>query len=374
MAMIDQRNSQCASMASAGRQTFIGACRERSRALCRSVQCAIAVGAGATVLMTGQSTPDAHTRSTQVTWTADVQPIVAARCVRCHQAGGFGPMALAEYGDAKTWAPAIRAEVLSGRMPPWPGAPGYGDFRNDARLSAIETELIARWADGGAPLGPAVVTRRADVDLDRLDSRRIELPETAVPGSAVPRLTVPITIDRDRWLARWTFEPGDRSIVEEAMLMVNDTIVGSWTPFDDEMVYPSHVADRVPKNAALTVALRLRKTSKPTIDRSALTLAFDRTASRPVRHVVAGCGSYAFDRDADLLAVKPTAAAAGDAIEVVAYGRDEEVTPLAVVSGYRPGYAVTYRMRRPIHLSRGSRVEIRSTSARCSATIDFVDR
>ena len=324
--------------------------------------------------MTGESLPDAHTRSTQVTWTADVAPIVAARCVRCHQAGGFGPMPLASYGDAKTWAPAIRDEVLSGRMPPWPAAPGYGDFRNDARLSAIEGELIARWADGGAPLGPAVATPRGDVVLDAAEPVRVDLPATPIAGAAVQRIAVPLAVDRDRFLSRWTFEPGDRSLVEEAMLVVNGTTIGSWTPFDDTIVYPPHVADRLPKDARLEVAVRYRRTSAPAIDRSALTLTFDRKPSRALRHAVLDCGSHAFDRDTDLLAVKPAAAAAGDALEVVAYGRDGEVTPVAVVTRYRPEYAVTYRLRTPIRVDRGSRLEIRSSSPSCTAAIDYVVR
>jgi hypothetical protein len=72
--------------------------------------------------------------------------------------------------------------------------------------------------------------------------------------------------------------------------------------------------------------------------------------------------------------VKPTAAAAGDAIEVVAYAKDGEVTPIAVVDRYRPEYAVTYRMRAPVRVSRGSRVEIRALSAGCSARFDYVNR
>jgi mono/diheme cytochrome c family protein len=374
MRMTDQRNSMRPSMSSAVRQTFIRACLERSRALCRIVQLAIVAGAATAALMTGESVPDAHTRSTQVTWTADVEPIVAARCVRCHQPGGFGPMPLASYGDAKAWAPAIRAEVLSGRMPPWPASPGYGDFRNDARLGAVETELLARWADGGAPLGPAVAKARADVDLDPAESIRVDLPAIAVSGSAVRRVEVAIALGRDRFLSRWTFEPGERSLVEEAMLVVNGTTIGSWTPFDERIVYPPHVADRVPKDAHVAVAVRYRKTSEPAIDRSTLTLSFDRQPSRELRHRELSRGSHSFDRDVDLLALKPTAAAAGEAIEIVAYDADGVVTPIAVVNHYRPEYAVTYRMRTPIRMSRGSRVEIRCSSADCAAMVDFVNR
>jgi len=372
--MNEARKSMRTLIASAMRQTFIPARPETTPESIRGRRVVFAAAVAAAALMTGGSAPRAHTRTTQVTWTADVEPIVAARCVRCHQSNGFAPMSLASYGDAKRYAAAIRTEVLSGRMPPWPAAPGYGDFSNDAHLSAIETELIARWADGGAPLGPPVAPPRAAAPSDRAESVRIDLPATTVSGSAVRRIAVPVTLDRDRFLSRWTFEPGARSLVEEATLVVNGTIIGAWTPFDDSIALPARVADRLPKDAAVSVAVRYRRTSAPAIDRSVLTLSFARQPARSLQHLVAGCGEHRFDRDVDLWAVKPTASAAGDPIEVVAYGSDGAVTPLAVVSRYRPEYAVTYRMRTPVHVARGSHVDVRSPSAGCAALIDYVNR
>jgi len=329
--------------------------------------------AAALMLTAGGSAPRAHSRTTQVTWNADVQAIVSARCVRCHQPRGFAPMSLASYHDAKTWAAAIRAEVLSARMPPWPAAPGYGDFSNDAQLSAIELELLARWADGGAPLGLPAASTAADAVPPRGASMHIALPPLTVAGTE-RRVALPLASDRNRWLSAWIFEPGDRSLVEEATLSINGIAVGSWTAFDDRIVYPRQIADRIPRGAAVTLAVRYRKSSSAVVDRSAITLYFDRKPSRELRHVVAGCGPQAFDGDVDVLAVKPIAAAAGDSIEVVAFGRDEVVTPISVVSRYRPEYPVTYRLRTPVHLAKGSRVEIRSSSPGCSARIDYVDR
>src|SRR5262249_39363680 len=147
-----------------------------------------------------------------------------------------------------------------------------------------ETELVARWADGGAPLGPPVARAPVDVGLDRAETMRMKLPPTAAGGPAGGRIAVPLTLDRDRFLSRWAFEPGDRSLVEEAMLLVNDRVIGSWTPFDDQIVYPLGVADRVPKSAEIAVAVRRRRSSTPAIERSALTLSFDREPPREMQH------------------------------------------------------------------------------------------
>jgi hypothetical protein len=373
MARFIQRNSTSAGGGSAIGQTFIRERPESADVQRRARRALLCSAVAVTVFMTGGSAPRAHSRTTQVTWSGDVEPIVSARCVRCHQPNGFAPMSLATYRDAKAWASAIRAEVLSSRMPPWPAAPGYGDFSNDAHLSAVEVEQLARWADGGAPLGSPAARPSTDALPPRGESMHIALP-SVIAAATERRVALPLASNRSRWLSAWAFEPGDRSLVEEATLSIDGIAVGSWTAFDDRIVYPRQTADRIPRGAVVSVAVRYRKTSTPVVDRSAITLYFDRKPSRELRHMVAGCGRQTFDGDVELLAVKPIAAAAGDSIEVVAFGCDEVVTPISVVSRYRPEYPVTYRLRTPVRLAKGSRVEIRSSAPGCAAQIDYVER
>ena len=72
------------------------------------------------------SQPAAHNRISQVTWTTDVEPIMKARCLGLSHTGGFGPMSLETFQQARTWARATREEVLDRRMPPRPAARGFG--------------------------------------------------------------------------------------------------------------------------------------------------------------------------------------------------------------------------------------------------------
>src|SRR4029079_15117528 len=103
MSRFIQRNSMRVAGASAVGQTFI---RERPESAdvqgcARRVLWCAAIAA-TLMLTTGGAGPRAHSRTTQVTWNGDVQAIVSARCVRCHQPHGFAPMSLASYHDAKT--------------------------------------------------------------------------------------------------------------------------------------------------------------------------------------------------------------------------------------------------------------------------------
>jgi hypothetical protein len=82
---------------------------------------------------------------------------VFAHCASCHRESGSA-FALMTYRQARPWAVAIKDEVLARRMPPWGAVEGFGDFRDDESLTQTEMEVIAAWAEGGAPEGdPALL-------------------------------------------------------------------------------------------------------------------------------------------------------------------------------------------------------------------------
>src|ERR1041385_1474669 len=69
-----------------------------------------------------------------VTFTRDVLPILQSNCQVCHRPGEVAPMSFLTYESTRPWAKAIKAAVLSRKMPPWFADPSYGDFRNANRL------------------------------------------------------------------------------------------------------------------------------------------------------------------------------------------------------------------------------------------------
>lgn len=90
-------------------------------------------------------------------WHEDIAPLVAAHCGGCHHDGGLA-FAMTDYLGTSPWAPVMAIETQAGTMPPWhavetdectpPDA-----FEHDARLSDAQIEMIAAWADLGAPEG-----------------------------------------------------------------------------------------------------------------------------------------------------------------------------------------------------------------------------
>jgi hypothetical protein len=282
-------------------------------------------------------------------------------------------MPLQTFEEARSWAKGIREEVLAGRMPPWPGDRGFGDFSNDASLSATETELLVAWADGGTPLGPPMTSRGTQPALADERVLRLQLPAIEVSGGSSERFELSPAIDEDRWITAWTFEPDARALVQEATVLVASDALGSWTPLETTIAFPSGVAQRLVPRSHITVDVRYKKSAVAQTDASALILYLGPRPARELRHRSVACGGVEFDRPVDVLAVQPRAAG-GESIEVVARNRDGDVEPLSVVSRYEPEYPVTFRLRRAAHLPAGGRVDVSSSSRECSANLDYVER
>ena len=338
----------------------------------------LVLSAGATVvvaIVALGARPLAHKRISQVTWTTDVERILQTRCLTCHATGGFGPMSLETYQEARTWAKAIREEVLERRMPPWPAARGFGDFINDRSLTPLEVELLTAWADGGTPIGPPVVAAHVTkaVGLTRSSDLVVTVPNAQAISALTERFELETGLAADRWIAGWEFRPGNRSIIEQAVVSIApSTLIGTWTPGDGAVVYPAGVAQRLPAGSRLVLELHYRKSATPQTDRSGVAFHFGARPRHELRHRVLSCGTSEIDRDIEALAVTPRAPDAGASIEVVARHADGRVEALSVVPRYEPAYPIAYRFRNGVRLHRGTAIDVRSSSPDCAAELDFV--
>jgi len=89
----------------------------------------------------------------EVTFHKNVERILQNHCQECHRPGEIAPFSLLTYEQARPYAKAIKADVLQGKMPPWPADPHFGKFSNDRSLSKADIDTIVAWVDGGALQG-----------------------------------------------------------------------------------------------------------------------------------------------------------------------------------------------------------------------------
>ena len=71
----------------------------------------------------------------ETSFAQDVAPLLAKHCQECHRPGEAAPFSLLSYKEARPWAKAIKAAVISKKMPPWFADPNYGHFANAKGLT-----------------------------------------------------------------------------------------------------------------------------------------------------------------------------------------------------------------------------------------------
>lgn len=91
----------------------------------------------------------------QVTFTKDIAPIIYNNCTTCHRPGEIGPFSMTNYNEIAPWAPMIKYVTSIHYMPPWKADPTYSRFQGERFLTQEQIDLIASWADNGAPYGNA---------------------------------------------------------------------------------------------------------------------------------------------------------------------------------------------------------------------------
>ena len=118
------------------------------------------------------------------TYHQDIQPLLEARCVGCHQDGNIGPFPLERYEDVKAVAKAMAAAVQDRRMPPWSARKADVTYRNDVSLTDEQITKFVEWADQGAlegdPATPGQPLPSTDSGLKQVDFE-VQLPEPYTP-------------------------------------------------------------------------------------------------------------------------------------------------------------------------------------------------
>ena len=155
-----------------------------------------------------------------VTFHKDVLPVLQKNCQSCHRPGQIGPFSMLTYKDARPWAKAIKAAVVSRKMPPWLADPRYGHFDNDRSLKQAEIDTIAAWVDSGAPEGdPKNAPAPSEWPVGGWQIQpdlTVELPPYPVPARGVKEwelIAFPAPFKEDTWVTSAELLPGAPAVV-----------------------------------------------------------------------------------------------------------------------------------------------------------------
>jgi hypothetical protein len=329
--------------------------------------------------------------TSKYTYNDDVFPILRDRCGRCHVPDGVAPMSLMTHKDAFPWGESLRAELISGHMPPWSAQAGAIRFKNAPAITAIEIDKILMWATGSTPQGnpqhvPPPVTIQHDWSMGKPDLM-LELPNTtlAVDNSETTReFTVPTKTTAPKWVSAVNLLPGTPAIVRDAIISVKtnttaeattsapERVLALWVPGEDP-VAADDAAFQLPAGAELVVRVHYLKTytneGKEMTDRSAVGLYFAEGSSREIQRLTVASTpvtatspasvSFSETLNADLqaLAFRPDPALSNVNLKVDAVSPSGIRTAVLRMAA-RPNWTRRYWFEQPLALPRGTRIEV----------------
>jgi hypothetical protein len=343
------------------------------------------------------------------TFQTDVLPIFQKHCQQCHRSGGIAPMPLVSYRETRPWAKAIEQAVVTKKMPPWFADPAYGSFSNDPSLSKEEIETVTGWVRSGAAEG---TPPHAQAPEPSTSSWTIGEPD-AVFGMPRPFtlpksgeidyqwVIVPTHFKEDKWVERVELLPGNRAAVHHAVVYIREPgatwlkdrpesnpftlssddsgsfttsdILFTYTPGASMDQWPSGMAKLIKAGSDLVFQMHYTAVASGGVDQSKIGLIFsrqppskrvltlqlnnDRFVIPPGAPNVEVSAWGTLPNDALLLSLYPHMHLRGMGFEYRVVDSEGRPSTLLKINNYDFHWQLTYRLKDPLPLRGGTRIE-----------------
>jgi len=170
------------------------------------------------------------TKGSEITFSKHVASILHKSCAPCHRQGEIAPMPLLTYADARPWARSIRDAARSKKMPPWHSDQPHGFFSNDPRLAQKDIDTIVAWVEGGARQGdpkdmPVTPSFPDGWTIGKPDIVLSMKEEFTVPADGVvpyKYFEVPTNFKEDTWVQAAELRPDNRGVVHHIIAFVKE--------------------------------------------------------------------------------------------------------------------------------------------------------
>lgn len=227
----------------------------------------------------------------QVTYHADVAPIIHNACTECHRAGEIGPMPFTTYDEVAAYGPFIEYVTSIGYMPPWTPDAEYSHFVGERVLTADEIETISAWVDAEMPEGDPADNPGLPVFPEGSQVGEPDLvfsmPEPYTHGGDMTDqyqvFVMPTGFEEDVHVRALEVRPGNGAIAHHAILGVDiegtaasldsqdpspgyesfgdfgfeayENFFGGWVPGTQTVVYPEGIGRVIPAQSDLLVQM-----------------------------------------------------------------------------------------------------------------------
>lgn len=348
----------------------------------------------------------------EVTFAADVAPILHASCASCHRPGGPGPFSLLTYDDAVRVAPRIARAIESGRMPPWLPAPGDVAFEGDRTLPDAARATLVEWArsDDHAPgdlstvRTPTFVSEWHLGEPDVIARTPEPYPAPADGDDVFRNLVITPELDGRVWVRGLELRFEDASAVHHAMITFDVTnssrrmdardeapgfdgmfastealgpsgFLLGWTPGHEPALSPADLAFPLDPGTDIVLQLHLRPTGEPVDVRARVGIYTtpeppDRTpftVRLGVQTIDIAPGvaaytltdSYQLPVDISILGLYPHAHFIGKSIDLIATRPDSTRITVLDIPDWDFNWQDAYRLAEPLRLPAGTRLDAR---------------
>lgn len=231
----------------------------------------------------------------QISYSEDVAPILAEKCMACHVEGGMAPFAMTNYDVVKGFSPMIREALRTQRMPPYHADPEYGHWEGDMRLTGDEIRTVVNWIEAGSPRG------EGDDMLAMQDFTPPEWPFgepdliLTIPATDVPASGVVDYIDwsipnphteEGKWVKAVAWKPSAPEVLHHALSgwfpevradgkgFSWNTALGGYGPGGEENLTPENTGIYVPAGGSYTFQMHYTTTGKAQTDETKVGIYF----------------------------------------------------------------------------------------------------
>ncbi len=234
-------------------------------------------------------------------YAAVIAPLLRNKCITCHSPDNIAPFALTNHQSVVEHAAGMRAEVMTGHMPPWHADPLYGTFKNDISLSRAERATLVDWLDAGAPrsgeddpltnLPPSPTKWPRELGAP---DQVVSLPLQAIPAAgavAYRHIVAKATNEAAHWLRAAVVRPSNRRVVHHYNVwegrVATALVLAAYSPGRNESGYPEGVGWLLREKMEMTFEIHYHASGQEETDQPEIAFWY---ASGPPDRALRGIG------------------------------------------------------------------------------------